>query len=105
MDNTEKQDSQLGRAWAYHRDGRNDAAIAEFDRILKESPNDIDANFGLGLVQRALGRYDQAIQSFQKVKQLLERALQDKPQEDRFEMLLRMCDQRIAEVQTLKAAQ
>ena len=104
MYNTEKLDSPLGRAWAYHRDGRNDAAIAEFDRILKDAPNDVDAHFGLALVQRSLGRHDQAIQTLQKVKQLIERALQDQPGEDRWEMLARMCDQRIAEVQTQKGA-
>lgn len=102
MYNPNNTDSAVGRAWAYHRDGRNDAAIAEFDRILKEAPNDIDANFGLGLVQRTLGRHDQAIQSFQKVKTLLDKALVETPHEDRWEMLLRMCDQRMAEVQTLK---
>lgn len=94
--------SPLGRAWANHRDGRNEAAVAEFDRILRDAPNDIDANFGIGLAQRALGRHDQAVASFNKTKELLNKALQEQPGDDRWEMLMRMCDQRIAEVRNME---
>jgi len=90
----------LAHAWANHRDGRNEAAITEFDRILRDAPNDIDANYGIGLVQRALGRYDQAIASFEKAKALITKALEAEPGLDRWEMLQRQCDQRIAEIHT-----
>lgn len=91
--------SALARAWANHRDGRNEAAVTEFDRILRDAPNDIDANYGLGLVQRSLGRYEQAIASFEKAKSLVAKSLEAEPGVDRWEMLLRQCDQRISEVQ------
>ncbi len=101
--------SPLGHAWALHREGRNEQALAEFDRILREAPNDIDANFGLGLTQRALGRFDQAIEAFQKTKQLILKSTQEiggeNRIEDRWAMLLKMCDQRIAETQSAKASQ
>lgn len=90
----------LAHAWANHRDGRNEAAVGEFDRILRDNPNDIDANYGLGLVQRALGRYDQAVASFEKAKMLVTKALEAEPSLDRWEMLQRQCDQRIAETRT-----
>ena len=92
----------LAQAWANHRDGRNEAAVTEFDRILRDAPNDIDANYGLGLVQRSLGRYDQAIASFEKVKSLVAKALEAEPGLDRWEMLQRQCDQRIAEARILQ---
>jgi Tfp pilus assembly protein PilF len=95
--------SALGRAWAYHRDGRNDAALVEFERILKDNPNDIDANFGLGLVYRVMGRIDKSGSAFEKSLQLVERELQAHPGEDRWLMLVRMINQRLAEVALLKA--
>ncbi|MFO7322289.1 MAG: tetratricopeptide repeat protein [Chloroflexota bacterium] len=95
-------ESLLGRAWANHREGRHEAAVADFDRILRDAPNDIDANFGLGLAQKALGRYEQAIASFEKTKEELAKKLKDEPGDDRWEMLTRMCDQRIAEIRALQ---
>jgi Flp pilus assembly protein TadD len=94
----------LAHAWANHREGRNEAAISEFDRVLRESPNDIDANFGMGLAQRALGRFDQAIASFRKVEELVQKMLAQEPGVDRWEMLTRMCEQRIAETESAKGA-
>lgn len=87
-------------AWANHREGRNEAAIGEFERVLRDNPNDIDANFGIGLTQRAMGQYDKAIASFEKAKALVTKALENDPGADRWEMLQRICDQRIAEVKS-----
>lgn len=94
--------SLIAQAWANHREGRNEAAVTEFDRVLRDAPNDIDANFGLGLAQRALGRYDQAIASFRKAQELVSKALEKEPGTDRWEMLLRFCEQRIAETESAK---
>jgi hypothetical protein len=91
-------ESLIGRAWALHRDGRNDQAVAEFDRALKDNPNDIDANFGLGLVQHALGRNEQAVASFTRARQLVMQALEQNPDDDRWLMLARMCEQRLSEI-------
>ena len=93
--------SPLGRAWAFHRDGRNDAARTEFERILQAAPDDMDANFGYGLVLRAMGKYEDAIAAFEKVKTLLVPALAQEPSHDRLQMLSRMTDQRIAEVRSV----
>src|SRR5687767_10119669 len=93
--------SPLGRAWAFHRDGRNDAALTEFERLRQELPDDIDVNFGLGLVQRALGQYEQSVASFEKVKVLVVAGLAQTPNDDRLQMLSRMTEQRIAEVRSV----
>lgn len=94
--------SAIAQAWANHRDGRNEAAVTEFDRVVRDAPKDIDANFGLGLAQRALGRYDQAIASFRKAQELVAQELAKEPGLDRWEMLQRICEQRIAETESAR---
>lgn len=94
----------IAQAWANHRDGRNEAAVTELDRVLRDAPNDIDANFGLGLAQRTLGRYDQAIASFKKAEEQVQKKLQQEPGVDRWEMLTRMCEQRISETEKAKGS-
>ena len=47
--------SQVGRAWRYQREGQADSAVKEFEKILRQDPDDIDANYGMGLAQRSAG--------------------------------------------------
>ena len=67
---------RVGQAWHHHREGRNDAAVAEFETILRQDPNDIDANYGLALAQRAAGRTEAARTAFQNTLRLVEQANQ-----------------------------
>lgn len=109
---------RIGSAWQQHREGRSESAISEFETILRQNPDDIDANYGIGLAQRAAGRADAAIQSFQTALQLVNKAktVEDNsrsseqiesniktPEDDRLQMLTRMIQQRITETQIVKS--
>jgi len=91
--------AQLARAWAYHRQGNNASAITEFEAILASSKDNVDALYGLGLAQRSNGRTDKALEAFRRADQLIAVGLQEKPNEDRYEMLERMIKQRLAEIE------
>lgn len=112
--NTVKQ--QIGQAWAYHREGRNDQAIAEFETVLNQQPDSVDAHYGMGLALRAEDRNQQAVESFQKALELAQRTLNalrsvseaegqagrtndlGSTDDDRYMMLIRMIKQRLAEL-------
>src|SRR5262245_52946250 len=113
MSNQNSTAERVGQAWNHHREGRNDASIAEFEAILKQNPSDIDATYGLGLAQRAAGRNQEAVESFQRALQLVEQAKTayqssrtasqtesnvKTPEDDRFQMLSRMVQQRLTEL-------
>jgi tetratricopeptide (TPR) repeat protein len=89
---------QLGRAWALHREGRNELAIDEFNQLLREAPNHIDALYGLALAQRGTHMHDAARQTFERCLTLVNEALEQHPGEDRYEMLQRLIQQRLAEL-------
>jgi tetratricopeptide (TPR) repeat protein len=91
--------AKLGSAWAHHRRGGHDDAITEFRNILKESPDNQDALYGLALAQRAVGQSNEAISSLRTALEHVSRSLDEHPGEDRFEMLTRMLKQRIAEIE------
>lgn len=91
---------QLGRAWALHREGRNDMAIDEFNQLLREAPNHIDALYGLALSQRSAHMHDAAQQTFERCLVLVNETLDQNPGEDRYEMLQRFIQQRLAELAT-----
>jgi tetratricopeptide (TPR) repeat protein len=100
---TETIASRIGRAWGYQRDGRHDAALIEFTQILKEAPNDVDANYGVGMLYKAMGSLDQAKQSFLQASKLIDKERSaaetaDQATKDRFAMLTRMVNQRLGEV-------
>jgi tetratricopeptide (TPR) repeat protein len=92
---------QLGAAWAQHLQGKNDAAIEGFERILREAPSNIDAYYGLGLANRASGRPEKAVEYFQKSLTLVKEAIEQGPGQNRLAMLLRMTNQRLAELRDL----
>lgn len=108
--------AQIGKAWRYEREGKTQEAISEYERILKQNGDDIDANFGMGLAQRAAGHKDRAVEFFQRAADLSEAALKrsrqqtstseghlihsigNTPEDDRNMMVNRMAKQRIAEI-------
>jgi tetratricopeptide (TPR) repeat protein len=102
---------QIGQAWRYQRDGKADAAIAEYERLLRQEPDNIDANYGMGLAQRTAGKYEVAIKYFEHAQALVEAAITTRrqasgdaphtantPEDDRYMMLSRMLKQRLAEI-------
>jgi tetratricopeptide (TPR) repeat protein len=113
--------SQIGRAWSFLRQGQPDTAIKEFEKILQNEPDNIDANYGMGLAQRAKENYQAAIKHFQHGLQIVdqndsagriareaaandfqtERIKPNTAEDDRYMMLTRMLKQRLAETQAL----
>jgi tetratricopeptide (TPR) repeat protein len=102
--------AQIGQAWRYQREGKTDAAIAEFDRILRQDTDNVDAHYGMGLAQRAAGKYETAIKHFERALALVEAGaaaryhghvdeilVANTPEDDRLMMLNRMIKQRLAE--------
>lgn len=99
----------IGDAWALHRNGDNAGAVRAFEAILQRDADNVDAAYGLGLAQRALGNKDAARKSFERSKSLAEKSLATIRRErdsndlktdkdDRDVMLLNMLKQRLAEV-------
>jgi tetratricopeptide (TPR) repeat protein len=112
--------AQIGHAWRYEREGNPDSAIKEFEKILQQEPDNIDANYGMGLAQRTAGHQQAAIEYFQHALEIVdqrdsagrnarEAAANDlegriKPntaEDDRYMMLTRMLKQRLAETNAM----
>ncbi len=113
--------AQIGRAWHYQRDGQADNAIQEFEKILRQAPDDIDANYGMGLAQRTTGHHQKAIEYFQHALDIVdqkdsagriardaaandfqtERIKPNTAEDDRYMMLTRMLKQRLDETNSL----
>lgn len=109
--------AQIGSAWRYQREGQADTAIKEFEKILQQEPDNIDANYGMGLAQRTAGHQQAAIQYFQHALEIVdqndsagrvareaaandfqtERIKPNTAEDDRLMMLTRMLKQRLAE--------
>jgi lipopolysaccharide biosynthesis regulator YciM len=104
----------IGKAWAFHRNSQHDEAINLFQDIIRQNPDDVDAHYGLGLAQRAVGQTDSAAQTFQaaydkataRLSELREEAAQgdthiannlQTTEDDRYMMLTRMLHQRLKE--------
>jgi len=99
----EKRDyaEQVGQAWLLYRNGQNDAAAKGFEDVLSRDAENIDAAFGLGLVRRSQGSLTAAQTLFEKARDLVDQALTVEPNKDRWEILKRMIQQRLAETQSV----
>lgn len=93
--------AELGLAWAHHRQGNNDVAIREFEGLIAQSPDLIDAMYGLALSQRAAGMIGAAVATFEKTMLHINHAMDAQPGHDRTEILQRMVQQRLAELSTV----
>jgi tetratricopeptide (TPR) repeat protein len=65
---------RIGEAWRMHREGRSEDAVVEFERIIKEHPDNVDAHYGLGLAQRTSGHQATAKSSFEQALILIDKA-------------------------------
>jgi tetratricopeptide (TPR) repeat protein len=122
---TDNMAAQIGHAWGHQRAGEPEVAIKEFEQILRQDPDNIDALYGIGLAQRTAGRYEEALENFQHALAVVddrdsagrtareaaandfqtERIKPNTPEDDRYMMLTRMLKQRIDETQRAKARQ
>lgn len=106
----------ISQAWRYQREGRASAAVAEYERILKQDANNIDALYGMGLAQRDDHQKGKATEYFQRALELVEsaaaarrpvssgdeRITNNTPEDDRYMMLSRMIRQRLIELGNAK---
>lgn len=88
---------QVGQAWSLYRKGQHDAAAKGFEDVLSRASDNIDANFGMGLVRRSQGDKAGSLKFFEAARTLVDQALEAEPGSDRWEILQRMVQQRIAE--------
>jgi len=92
-------DAKIGEAWQAHYDGQHRTAIDRFKTIIEEVPDHVDANWGLGLSYRKSGDRENALQIFEKVRDLVRAKLDAEPEDyERFFMLKRMVTQQIEQM-------
>jgi len=100
---------KIGDAWDLHRKGDHVTAARSFEEVLKTETENVDAYYGHGLAKRASGDKAAAKASFEKAKSLAERNLAEiragktsndltTNKDDRYMMLTRMLQQRLAEL-------
>ena len=92
---TEPVDAKISDAWRAHFANKHDVAMEQFNLIVSEYPDHVDANYGLALATASVGRKAEAIVLFEKVKTLCEVELQSRTDEAAYRpsMILRMADQ------------
>ncbi len=57
----------LQEAFAHHRAGRLEEAVARYDEALRRDPGSVDALFNRSQIQLALGRLEEALAGFERV--------------------------------------
>lgn len=86
------------RGWAFHSRSQEDKAEADFLRALSLDPESVDVQYALGLVYKAQGKKEQAIQAFKKTIALLDAGkVEDRA---RHEMLHRLSYGHVNELST-----
>ena len=103
----------VSSAWRFQREHQAATAVTEYEKILKQDANNIDALYGLGLALRDSGRKEDATAKFQQVLELVTAAaaarkpapagdeevrVANTAEDDRYMMLSRMIKQRLAEL-------
>ena len=92
-------DTKISMAWKAHYNGQHEQAIEQFKRLVNQVPDNVDANWGLGLSYRKAGDRASALQVFQKVRDLVTQKLEATPDEyERLFMLKRMVTQQIEQM-------
>ena len=87
----------VGQAWSQHYHGQNEDAIRAFRQIVEKYPEHIDANYGLALSLKAVGKTQEAKEIFQKTKTLAQASAATEVEDNsRFIMIVRMIDQQLA---------
>jgi tetratricopeptide (TPR) repeat protein len=67
--------AQISNAWRTHQSGNAQAAISEFEQILKQDQGNLDALYGLGLAQRKAGDKAKARSSFESALKSVDEAI------------------------------
>jgi len=96
--------NQLGAAWEFLRNKKPAEAVKAFETLLSAHPTLIDGLYGMGMAQAANHQFELAVKSFETCRHMTQRELEKHPGMDRYEMLERMCSQRISDVQAATSA-
>jgi tetratricopeptide (TPR) repeat protein len=91
----------IGDAWTAHRSGQHEMALARFRQILTTEPENVDALYGLGLVQKKTGDRDGSNETFQKLQHILADLMEHElttGQRGRYFMLTNMVRQQLAQI-------
>jgi Flp pilus assembly protein TadD len=92
-------ENKISMAWKAHYNGQHEQAIDSFKQLVSLAPDDVDANWGLGLSYRKAGDKANALQVFQKVRELLVQQMDVKSDDyERLFMLKRMVAQQIEQM-------
>jgi Flp pilus assembly protein TadD len=92
-------DNKISMAWKAHYNGQHQQAIDQFKQLVSAAPDDIDAHWGLGLSYRKAGDKANALQVFQKVRDLLAQKMDVQSDDyERLFMLKRMVNQQIEQM-------
>lgn len=95
--NQKEIDEKIGEAWKAHYQGRDQDAIDQFIQLTEQSPENIDAHWGLALSYHNTGDTERAVRLFKKVKDLVTVKLESEPEDyERYFMLTRMVNQQLA---------
>lgn len=92
--------ASIGHAWALHREGKNDEAAREFERVGGNEVQELDALYGMGLAQRSSGDLAGATRTFQACLDRLTTTGKS-INHNRYEILVRMVNQRLEELQVV----
>lgn len=96
----EDSETKIREAWKAHHQGDHQGAVDRFLSLVRDEPEHIDLYWGLALSYRQLGDRNNALQMFQRAKELVETRLQSEPEDqERYVMLLRMVDQQINQIE------
>ena len=92
-------DARVGAAWEALQAGDYQTAIEQFEQLVAEHPEHIDAQWGLGLAYRHAGNRESALRAFEQVKAMVEAELTEHPKEHgRWFILNRMVQQQIEQL-------
>ncbi len=84
------------RGYAFYARSKFKEAEADFQKALEIDPNDVDACYALGMTYKADKMKDEAIQTFQKALQMIDRGLVEN--KVRADMLRRLANGHINEI-------
>jgi tetratricopeptide (TPR) repeat protein len=93
-------DKRVGSAWSDHVRRKYDTAIAQFEKLIGEWGDHIDANYGLGLALKSSGQREKARKQFERAAKVVadEIAKQAADENSRLPMLANMIKQHIGDL-------
>lgn len=94
-------EKKIGEAWKSSHKGQDATAIEGFLSLVEQSPDNVDAHWGLGLAYRRSNQPQKALDVFERVHELLAMHLESEGgQRGRYYMLNRMVEQQVEQLKS-----